>query len=52
LHDLCSILGNRQVMDTLDVLFIALVLWIAVQLIDSDWGGGKRGRVPAAVSLG
>jgi len=40
-------------MDILDVLFIALVLWIAVQLIDSDSGsGGKRGRLPAAVPAG
>jgi len=39
-------------MDTTDVLFIALVLWIAVQLIDGDWGGGKRGRVLAPIPLG
>jgi hypothetical protein len=30
-----------------DVIFIALVIWIAIELIDGDWGGGKRAPVPA-----
>jgi hypothetical protein len=30
-----------------DVLFIAIVIWIAFEIINGDWGGGKRSRVPA-----
>jgi hypothetical protein len=30
-----------------DVIFIAIVIWIAIELIDGNWGGGKRSRVPA-----
>jgi hypothetical protein len=29
-----------------DVLFFAIVIWIALEIIDGDWGGGKRLRVP------
>jgi len=28
-----------------DVLFIAIVVWIAIQ-INGDWGGGRRARQP------
>jgi hypothetical protein len=31
-----------------DVLFIAIVIWIAVTIIDSDSGGGRKARVPVA----
>jgi hypothetical protein len=32
-------------MDILDILLFALVLWIAVDLLDDGgWGGGKRSR--------
>jgi hypothetical protein len=30
-----------------DVLFIAIVVWIAIQIIDGDWGGGRRARQSA-----
>jgi len=30
-----------------DFLFIAVVIWLAFEIINSDWGGGKRSRVPA-----
>jgi hypothetical protein len=30
-----------------DVLFIAIVIWLAIEIINGDWGGGKRSRVPA-----
>jgi hypothetical protein len=34
--------------DASDILFIVVVLWIAVQILNNgDWGGGKRARVPA-----
>jgi hypothetical protein len=29
-----------------DVLFIAIVIWIAIQIIDGDSGGGRRARQP------
>jgi hypothetical protein len=29
-----------------DVLFIAIVVWIAIQIINGDWGGGRRTRQP------
>jgi hypothetical protein len=29
-----------------DILFIALVLCIAITIIDNDGGGGHRSRVP------
>ncbi len=32
--------------DPSDVLFIAIVIWIAVQIINGDWGGGRRARQP------
>jgi len=32
-----------------DFAFIALVALIVIHLIDSDSGGGKRGRMPIAV---
>ena len=33
--------------DPSDILFIAVVLWLAVQILNNgDWGGGKRSRVP------
>jgi hypothetical protein len=31
-----------------DVLFIAIVIWLALEIIDGDWGGGRRARVPTA----
>jgi len=30
-----------------DVLFIAIIIWIVLEIIDDDWGGGHRARVPA-----
>jgi hypothetical protein len=27
-----------------DILFICVVIWIALELIDGDWGGGRRSR--------
>jgi hypothetical protein len=29
-----------------DVLFIAIVIWLAIEIINGDWGGGFRKRVP------
>jgi hypothetical protein len=29
-----------------DVLFIAIVIWLAIMLINGDPGGGHRTRVP------
>jgi hypothetical protein len=29
-----------------DILFIAIVIWIAIVLINGDWGGGHRTPVP------
>jgi hypothetical protein len=29
-----------------DVLFIAIVLWLIFEIINGDWGGGRRARVP------
>ena len=30
-----------------DALFIAIVLWIILEIINNgDWGGGHRARVP------
>jgi hypothetical protein len=34
--------------DPSDLLFIAIVLWIAIQIIDGGWGGGRR--APARVA--
>ena len=34
-------------LDPSDVLFIALVLWIAIVIINNSGGGGHRARVPA-----
>ncbi len=33
-------------MELLDVLFIALVVWIAWELISNGGGGGHRARLP------
>jgi len=30
-----------------DLLFIAIVLWLIFEIINGDWGGGRRARVPA-----
>ena len=30
-----------------DILFIVIVIWIALEIINGDWGGGHRARVPA-----
>ena len=33
-----------------DVLFVVLLLvfiWLVLDYIDNDWGGGKRARVPS-----
>jgi hypothetical protein len=30
-----------------DVLFIAIVIWIAIQILN-DGGGGRRSRLPVA----
>jgi hypothetical protein len=32
-----------------DILFIAIVLWIAIEIINGG-GGGHRSRVPARIS--
>jgi hypothetical protein len=31
-----------------DVLFIAVVIWLAFEIINGDGGGGRRARVPVA----
>jgi hypothetical protein len=33
-------------MDLQDVVFIVLVILVAIDLINRDSGGGRRGRVP------
>jgi hypothetical protein len=34
-------------LDPTDILFIAFVLWLVVEILNNDdWGGGKRARVP------
>jgi hypothetical protein len=31
-----------------DIIFIAIVLWIVLEIINNDdWGSGHRARVPA-----
>jgi hypothetical protein len=30
-----------------DFIFIAVVIWLALEIINGDSGGGKRSRVPA-----
>jgi len=34
-------------LDPGDVLFIAIIVWIILEIINGDWGGGHRARVPA-----
>jgi hypothetical protein len=34
--------------DISDVLFVVVVLWIAITIINSSGGGGHRAPVPAA----
>ena len=29
-----------------DVLFIAIVIWLILEIINGDWGGGHRARNP------
>ena len=37
---------EQDAMDILDILLLALVLWIAHELLnDDDFGGGKRSRL-------
>jgi len=31
-----------------DVLFILIVIWIALEIINGDWGGGHTARIPSA----
>jgi hypothetical protein len=33
--------------DLSDIVFIAVVLWIAVTILNGNGGGGHRSRVPA-----
>jgi hypothetical protein len=33
--------------DPSDLLFVVVVLWIAITIINSNGGGGHRARVPA-----
>jgi hypothetical protein len=43
---------EQDAMDILDILLLALVLWIAADLLnDNDWGGGKRSRTPCLTPL-
>ena len=30
-----------------DIVFIAIVIWLAIEIINGNSGGGKRSRVPA-----
>jgi hypothetical protein len=30
-----------------DVVFIAIVIWLAIEILNGNSGGGKRSRVPA-----
>jgi hypothetical protein len=32
--------------DLSDILFIAVVLWIAITILNNNGGGGHRSRVP------
>jgi hypothetical protein len=32
--------------DPTDILFIAIILWLILEIINGDWGGGHRARVP------
>jgi hypothetical protein len=32
--------------DLSDLLFVFMVLWLAITIINSDGGGGRRARVP------
>jgi hypothetical protein len=34
-------------LDPSDVIFIAIVIWLIFEIINGDWGGGHRSRVPA-----
>lgn len=35
-----------------DILFIAVVLWIVIMILENgDWGGGHRARVPAECAM-
>ena len=34
--------------DISDLLFVVVVLWLAITIINSDGGGGRRARMPAA----
>lgn len=34
-------------LDPSDVLFIAIIIWIVLEIINGDWGGGHRSRVEA-----
>ncbi len=38
---------NMDITDVIYILFLAICCWLAVNW-DSDGGGGKRGRLPAA----
>ena len=29
-----------------DILFIAIVIWLILEIINGDWGGGHRAKVP------
>jgi hypothetical protein len=35
--------------DLVFVVFIAIVIWLALELGDDDLGGGRRRRVPVAM---
>ncbi len=30
-----------------DIVFVAIVIWLAFEIINGDSGGGRRARVPA-----
>jgi hypothetical protein len=36
--------GTQMDFTPADILFICVVIWIALELIDGDWGGGRRSR--------
>ncbi len=37
----------KTMADAVFVLFLCMVIWLAIELSDSDPGGGKRMRLPS-----
>ena len=39
--------GRAYFMGPSDILFIAIILWLIVEIINGEGGGGHRARVPS-----